>query len=520
MNDSATLLKHRPVKDREAWPELVVRLRDLKYRVRKVSTTAAGLELFTVDLSEWRLSLSEITPIIWANSGMLERFPTAELTESFVDVVRANSWRNREVLVLLDDVGESLKTQVIRRNLQFIVFNIVDQRAILSAVSITNALQKHICNQIPISNLAPYEYGPPVVGTRFFGRKREINDILRHETSSFAIIGVRRIGKTSVLREVEQRMVEQGEKAERIVRLECSTLSGHIQFVEELVRKLNIRELPRLKKVQSSLFSFPDFLRRMAKMHGGTITIILDEADYFFEWARDVTLPALRDAIADGSCRLIVAGFQAVDRELSDNKSPFYWACKRINLGPFEREDVEDIVRLPAGSLNLRIEDEAAFIARLQADTRGHPYLLQYCCVDMMSQLEREGSRVLKVSRLDGVYESDGFTSLVLDSFMDNVTTHDKVLVYALLKSFPSERETFTESEMYGALSKQHALYSKRGGGDAEEIIRVCKRLVQAVVFVREGQFYRFAFPIFPRILRANHDLDHLLSVAKKEIGL
>src|SRR5690349_13783121 len=98
MNDSALLLKHRPTRDKDAWPELVLRLRDLKYRIRKVSTIPSGLELFTVDLSEWRLSLSEITPIIWAPLASLERFSADELADSFVDVVRANSWRNREVL--------------------------------------------------------------------------------------------------------------------------------------------------------------------------------------------------------------------------------------------------------------------------------------------------------------------------------------------------------------------------------------------------------------------------------------
>ena len=92
--------------------------------------------------------------------------------------------------------------------------------------------------------------------------------------------------------------------------------------------------------------------------------------------------------------------------------------------------------------------------------------------------------------------------------------TRDKVLVYALLKTFMADKREYTESEIYGALAKQHAPHP------AEEIDRVCQRLVMAAVFVRNGPKYQFAFPVFPRVLRANHDLDHLLSVAKKEIGL
>jgi len=502
------------LKDKDAWPELVQQLREHKYRVRRRGTTATGYEMFRVDLSDWRLSLSERTPIIWVNSELQERFSADELAESLLDVVRTNSWRHRDVLVLLDGDGQELKAQVANGDSRFIIVSAAEQRQILAAVSFTNALQKHVCEQIPISSLAPYAYGPPVVGTRFFGRKREINDILRHETTSFAIMGVRRIGKTSLLREIERRMLEQGEKEERIVKLDCSNLSGPVQFVEEVVRKLNIRELPRLKNIQESFFSFPDFLKRMSKMHGGMITIFLDEADHFLSWARDVSLPALRDSMTSGACRYIVAGFQAVMSEWSDNKSPFYWAFRFIDLGPFEKEDVDEIVRLPARSLHLRIEDEPAFIARLQADTRGHPYLIQYCCVDMMKQLDREGSRVLNLARLDGVYTSEGLKSLILSSFMDNVAIRDKVLVYALLKTFATDKETYSEPEIYGALSKQHTPYR------AEDVFRACHRLMLAAVLVRDGANYQFAFPVLPRLLRANHDLDHLLSVAKKEIGL
>jgi hypothetical protein len=502
------------LKEKDSWPVFVQRLRELKYRVRKLYTTPTGYDVYQVVLSEWKLSLSATTPIIWVNSELLERFAPDELDESLLDLVRQRDWRKREVIVLLDGDGQELKEETAGRDSRFLLIDSADQRRIFDAGSFTGALQKHFCEQIPISSLAPYAYGPPVTGSRFFGRKREINDILRHDTTSFAIMGVRRIGKTSLLAEIIRRMLEQGEKPERIVRLDCSTISGPVQFVEEVVRKLNLRELPRLSKIQDSLFSFPDFLKRMAKMHGGMITIVLDEADEFLDWARDIWLPALRDSMTSGACRYIVAGFQAVMSEWANNKSPFYWAFRSINLGPFEREDVEEIIRQPARSLHLRIEDEPAFISRIQADTRGHPYLIQYCCVELIRQLEREGSRVLKLSRLDDIYAGEGFKSLILNSFMNNVAIRDKVLVYALLKTFPADKGEYTESEIYGALAKQHAPYS------AEEVIRVCHRLMLAAVFVRNGLKYQFAFPVFPLILRANHELDHLLSVAKKEIGL
>ena len=97
---------------------------------------------------------------------------------------------------------------------------------------------------------------------------------------------------------------------------------------------------------------------------------------------------------------------------------------------------------------------------------------------------------------------------------MRNIAIRDKLLVYALLKTTPVDKDEYTQREIYGALAKQHVPFS------LEEIEEVCDRLVLAAIFVRSGTKYQFAFPLFPRVLRANHDLDHLISVAKKEIGL
>jgi len=501
------------LKEKDAWPAFLQRLRDLKYRVNPRRATANGFEEYSVDLSDWRLSLSWM-PIFSVSSELLERFSHDVLAESLLDEVREKNWRYREVMVLINGDGTELKAHLAGRSSRFFFVDEADQQEILIAASFTYAMQKHFCEQMPISSLAPYECGEVVEGARFFGRKKEINDIIRHHAANFAVIGVRRIGKTSLLRESMRLMLEQGENPQRIVWLGCSTIHSPAQFVEEIVHILNIRELPRLKNIQESLFSFPDFLKRMAKMHGGKITIFLDEADEFLIWARDMLLPTLRDSMTSGACRYIVSGFQTLLSEWADDKSPLYWAFRPINLGPFERGDVEEIVLLPARSLHLRIEDESSFIARLHADTRGHPYLIQFCLGELMKLLERKGSRVVSIGQLDDILTSDAFKALLLNSFMRNIAIRDKLLVYALLKTIAVDKDEYTQPEIYGALAKQHAPYS------AEEIDEVCHRLVLAAVFVRNGAKYQFAFPVFPRVLRANHDLDHLLSVAKKEVGL
>ena len=193
------------------------------------------------------------------------------------------------------------------------------------------------------------------------------------------------------------------------------------------MRQLNIRELPRLQKIQRSLFSFADFLKRMSKMYDGRITIFLDEADRFLHWARYVLSPALRASVNAGICRYIVAGFQALMDELYSIRSPFFLAFEPLRLGPFDRKEIGEIVLAPMKSLRVRVENEQEIVAQIQADTRGHPHLVQYYCAELVKQLERQGSRTLRPASLAGIYANDGFKSLIINAFRDNVSIQDNL---------------------------------------------------------------------------------------------
>ena len=134
-----------------------------------------------------------------------------------------------------------------------------------------------ISAQVPISTLAPYETRAPVTGSRFFGREYEISRIIGNPDTNHAILGIRRIGKTSLLREVE-RILKEDQDPAHVVYLECSDLLSTDDYIREVVRKLNPRELPRLH-LQKYVFFFPDFLERMSRAHKSKIIFLLDEVD-------------------------------------------------------------------------------------------------------------------------------------------------------------------------------------------------------------------------------------------------
>ncbi len=240
---------------REVLPEFLQRMKDLRYQVnRLISKEINEYEIFLVDLSSLRLRFSSLTPLIWIKPEMVSRFRAVELVKRLQDLAKEHRWR-RDCIILLDGNGQELKLQTANQHFpRFVIIDEMDQQVALTAVSFTSSLLDTICEQTPISWLAPYQIGAPVEGSGFFGRKNELGRVLRQPDTSIVILGVRRIGKTSLLKEIKRRMLAQGDDPNRIIWLDCSTLTGPTQFVQEVVRHLNIRELPHLVNRQQSPF--------------------------------------------------------------------------------------------------------------------------------------------------------------------------------------------------------------------------------------------------------------------------
>ena len=54
-------------------------------------------------------------------------------------------------------------------------------------------------------------------------------------------------------------------------------------------------------------------------------------------------------------------------------------------------------------SLRVRFENEAAVAVRIHEDTQGHPLLVQFYCLELIKQLEKEKERVLTLGHVDGI---------------------------------------------------------------------------------------------------------------------
>jgi AAA+ ATPase superfamily predicted ATPase len=494
------------------WPPILRHFNEeLGYAVR-AGKPSLGYQIFSIDLSSWKLRLSNRTPVIWVQTKDLDGVSSQHIMQSLGDVLRERNLTRKILLVLVD--GNSFPLFKYKSNLDhnLVLIGAEEQKNVLQSRRPSGELLDIVSAQVPISYLSPYETRAPVTGSRFFGREQEISRILANPDTNHAILGIRRIGKTSLLRETERILIER-EAAAQVVYMECSDLLSTDDYIREVVRKLNPRELPRLE-LQKYVFFFPNFLERMSKQLKSKIIFLLDEVDNLVIMQRGdwELFRMLRASSNKGACQYIIAGFREAMREQYMLDSPFYNFSQEIRLNEFTRQQARNLIVTPMENLRVRFRNEEEVISRIYEETAGHPNLIQYYCLILLRHLDQTGGREISPENLIDVYSDEGFTSHLLTSFMQNTENREKALIYALMKS-AQEAGTrgFGQEEIDTILRKGGILLPQK------EIDEACNVLTLAGVIHRQGKEYYFTSPVFTKVLQQTYDLDYLFRKVKDE---
>ena len=494
------------------WPKLLRFFNEeLGYQVRAGKTTL-GYETFAMDLSSWKLRLSSYTTVIYVTRFDLEASSPLHVIQSLEDVVRERNLSRQIVLVLVDGDALALYRHKFHPTYNLVLIGREEQIRVLKSRRPSGELLDIISSHVPISNLSPYETRAPVTGSRFFGREYEISRILANPDTNHAILGIRRIGKTSLLREIE-RILKEGEDPTHVFYMECSDLLSSDDYIREVVRKLNPRELPRLH-MQKYVFFFPDFLERMSRASKSKIIFLLDEIDNLVIMQRDDwdLFRMLRASANKGACQYIMAGFREAMREQYMLDSPFYNFAQEIRLSEFSRQQANELISIPMENLRVRIKNKEQVVSRIFEETAGHPNLIQYYCLILLRELDKTGEREITPESLIDVYSDEGFKSHLLTSFMQNTENREKALVYALLRALAGDNKSgFSQEFIDEALRK---------GGIAlpqDDIDEACNVLMLAGVIHRKGKEYFFTSPVFTKVLQHTYDLNYLFRKVKAE---
>lgn len=489
-----------------------------KYRLLKRS---AGLDLFTVNLADWNLSLTDTNPSMWVRAADLTSSDPNSIAGRLLDAAREQGWDNQTVLVFLDAPMPTLRDHLPEAFPTWVLIDDVQQRTIQRADSPSFAMTEILRGQMPRLDLAPYEVSKPVTGSRFFGRKPEINEVLRHPNNNYTFIGIRRIGKTSLLKEIKRRVEENlpvRDGQTRCIYVDCSVIKSEEDFLRQIAYTLDQAEYkqilsdraPKRQRYRTNMFA------RFAALHGGAITYLLDEMDRMLEEIGVYAdlFDVLRAAWTAGHARFIMAGFVKSMRAYTNDKTAFFNLSTVKDIGSLDEEAVRRMVLVPMQQLGVKFPDPDAVVSQIYRETGGLPNYVQHYCSILLNHLDRSKTSELTVDDIPVVYSNRVFRDSIVETFEGNNELLEQIIVYALVAEGEdgARHDRFNEKHIDGFLRKRDLNFRR------ESLRHACGNLVRSGVLHDEGKGdYRFAVPLLRHALNESTNVDYALRKMREE---
>jgi hypothetical protein len=344
---------------------------------------------------------------------------------------------------------------------------------------------------IELSSLSPYVVKGPVPEKMFFGREKEIKTVSQGvQTGDHAIVGGRRIGKTSILQRVN-RLLNNDPRC-RSAYVDCEARFDYEDLYHALGDEFG----------SAADSSDPMAFRRIVtdfrgQSPGRQIVFILDEVDELLAFdARSKPAGQLfktfRALSHEGLCRFVFSGSRTLYRHLHDPQSPFFNFCEDMMLRPLEAKSIAEIVSKPMHQLGIELPEEEPLINRIVELSSCHPNITQWLCDRLIKTVS---ARRITLKDLEEVAADLEFSRHYVETAWSDANPLEKLI------SLQMDGPAFEFDQLCEALAR-------RGLTDRAAIREGLETLQLYSLLERQGQQYRFALSHFPRMVREMEDVN------------
>ncbi|MBC7250304.1 MAG: orc1/cdc6 family replication initiation protein [Anaerolineae bacterium] len=420
------------------------------------------------------------------------------MTSYFALLIDLNDWPSQL------DKRKNLKYLVRGAIHDLIVLDGSDLRQIIMARDHERRLIEIILSQVDLTVVSPYVTSGPVPENMFFGRDNELKTITRKvKDCSFALIGGRKIGKTSILAKVYRLLSETPNYFP--LYLDCQAVTDYDTFFEAVNSMWEV-ELPSPS---------PDGFRRLIthlanEWTGGTIAILLDEVDALLSYdllAQEKLFRVFRALSQEQYCRFVFCGERILYARLHAPDSPLFNFCDTIHLSYLEQQAARRMILEPMQAMGITMADQETVVREIMDLASCHPNLVQYICQRLIIQINRRGSRRITMADLEAVRTSSQFNEYFTEVTWGNASALEKLISVLIIDRTPV---TLTDIE---TLLNQAGLPVPRV--DLEEAVG---DLVLYSIIRKNGQYYEFASQGFPHVIKASQDMPTLLGSLKRKV--
>lgn len=360
--------------------------------------------------------------------------------------------RKHDVVILIVlRQGAALRQALAQRadeaGITYVVLDDEDIGEVVTAALPSRQLIRLCQQQVGRVVLSPYQArGPLSPGSDLFvGRKAQLRSIMQRvgQTPSL-IFGSRRIGKTSLLRQVQGRLEEDPAYLPLWV-----AGSGHrdvLAFFEQVRLALEKTKFAayalQIGQGEAAYAGLPRALGRLQAEGGPLPVFLLDEVDelYRLDRQQDERLFNLLRNLSQSSprlCGLVMTGYRQIFFRQHDRQSVFYNFGDPFFLREVEEDELAYLVRL-LKEYQVEFYDDQDAVRLILQGAYHIPYLVQAVCLRLLERLDLPGR--LNPNRLEIADIEIALAGEVEDS-----------LTQELIRNISLEGETRAEAQMLQA---------------------------------------------------------------------
>jgi hypothetical protein len=422
----------------------VKRLADtLGFVERRSPERLPGFDLYYLDLTSLKLSLGRFVPFLCPTASVVVALNREELSKMVADASALQKSYDIKVLVVGSNVGDlgghSLRELYAQRTA------LLDGSAVATMLGQQDlrTQQRHFVAELVRflgrEALSPYSSGRLASDGRFFGRKGILERMVGGE-SNIAVVGARRIGKSSLLAEIRSR-IRFNRDSIRICAQYGSKFGSSREVLEAILLDLGVPS-SRISDLDTRALKlqFSQLLKQFAPCW-----VFIDEVDHILEWdkAQGFELfEIFRDAFSsiDG-CRIFLAGFRQLISMLNDSSSPLFNFVWSVPLGPLTTSEVREMVELPLELLGIDVISLGIHKAIYEV-TGGQPELVQLCCSEVLTHFSEHNTLPKPEDFKSELRLSIRFQQHVVGSFLANSNDIERLLACLLAREAQGSART------------------------------------------------------------------------------
>jgi len=283
---------------------------------------------------------------------------------------------------LLERTRELLRTKIREpHRIDTIVLDLESLQSIGGASRADIQLQHAVLRQVSLSRISPYIIVGPTDERAFFGREEQLTEIVEGAgTRSFALVGGRRVGKSSILRQLHR--VRLPAAGYRSALFDLGRASTCETLMDQEITDWRPDEGSRERIDFRTVLSNPP--------SGMPLVLLLDETDKLIEPDSEQEwrfFRNLRGLATSGHLQVVFAGERTLRGAIRDSESPHFNFANEIVVGRLEPLAVRELVTRPMRQLDLSFTEEDEIVRLIYEFTSGHPNVVQRLCKRLIERL-------------------------------------------------------------------------------------------------------------------------------------